>query len=246
MTTLISDWSGAVARAVVYDLLARILADPDPVSLEELRSGILPLAKALEAGRALEPLLRAVLAELGESRATDLRRRHTRLFPPIESREHPTYETAYRGEEIWRQAHLMADGAGFYRAHGLAVGGRGRERPDHVAVQLEFLAFMARKEADALRHLGIEEVEECRRTQASFLGSHLGCWGPGFGRRLEATTDDPLYRAAGALLAAWLEEEMERLGVEPEEGVEHPLPPPPPDDAGCGMACAPIQLEPPS
>ena len=76
--------------------------------------------------RAMQGLLEAVtqtsLAEAQKARRA--------LFPPVETPDCPAYESAYRGRDVWGQTDLMADVAGFYRAHGLRVGAPIRERPD--------------------------------------------------------------------------------------------------------------------
>jgi TorA maturation chaperone TorD len=138
----------------------------------------------------------------------------------------------------------MADVAGFYRAHGLQVGGTERERPDHVVTELEFVSFLARKEAYALLHLGDDEVLECRRTSARFLREHLGRWGPDFGRRVALVAEHEALRTAGGLLAAWLDQDMAALAVVPPVRLCEPAPRPEPDDdtcaaAGCGADCGP-------
>jgi TorA maturation chaperone TorD len=159
------------------------------------------------------------------------------VFTHIEPEDCPPYESAYGFVDVFRQTDVMADVAGFYRAHGLVVGGTERERPDNVVTELEFMSFMARKEAVALDQLGADEVDECRRTQASFLRDHLGCWGPDFGRRVSLLTDHPLLRASGALLARWIEADLAAFGVEPAERRHEPAPRPLPDDGTCGMPC---------
>lgn len=236
----LEQWELAISRAARYELLARTLAYPSAEHLDVLRGYVAPAA----AGRAADPpaLSDAVtrLARALDAPLAELRDAHTHVFTHIEPEDCPPYESGYGPADVFRQTEVMADVAAFYRAHGLRVGGTERERPDHVCTELEFLAFMARKEAHALDCLGADEVDECRRTQVHFLRDHLGCWGPDFGRRVAAVARHPLPAAAGRLLATWLEADMAALGVEPIARLTEPAPRPTPDEEdSCGATCAP-------
>jgi TorA maturation chaperone TorD len=163
------------------------------------------------------------------------------LFPPITSQDAPGYETAYRGDGIFQQAALLADIAGFYRAQGLRAGGTERERLDHITVELEFMAVLARKEVLSLQNGWTESTGICRDMGALFLQDHLGCWAPAFGRRASTVSGSPWYQSLGSLLALWVEEEIAGAGVTPVEVVEEPLPQEPPDDGACGPCPMPEQ-----
>jgi TorA maturation chaperone TorD len=82
-----------------------------------------------------------------------------------------------------------------YRLVGLDISG---ERPDHAAVELEFLSFLAmREEEDA------GQAQKWRAARQRFLTEHAGRWLPEVGRRL-TTADNPAWAAVGVLLTALL------------------------------------------
>ena len=230
------DWVEAVARTLMYDFLVRGLMYPTSAMWQATRDTILPGMAELQTtdSRLGGRLSEMVAVAAATTDFDDARRAHGLLFPPIESQDCPAYETAYRGTEVFQQAHIMADVAGFYRAHGVRPGGPERERPDHITTELTFMQFLSRKEAYALEHLGAERAAECRATQALFLRDHLGCWGPGMAKRMAAIASHPFFNALGLLLEAWLEHEMQALAVEPAELTVQPLPFPPPTSEGCG------------
>lgn len=235
-----TEWEDALGRSAVYALLSRGLAHPVPAHRREMEERILPLVLELDLGP-LGPLVTDAVEQLGGP-LDEQRRAHLRLFPAVESQDCPAFETGYVPGDVFHHADVMADVAGFYRAHGLQTGGEERERPDHIGTELEFMSFMARKEAHALECLGPEHVDVCRRTQRLFLRDHLGCWGAAFGRRVAATAEPP-YRALGTLLAAWLEKEMASYGVEPARRLDEPQPFPEPEDGECGISVeTPVQL----
>ncbi len=141
---------------------------------------------------------------------------HRVLFPAVESQDAPSYETAYSLRDVFRQAQVMADVAGFYRSQGLTVGGTIKDRPDGIGPELEFMGFLAAKQAQA-RATGHSDNEEiCLDTQKLFLRDHLGGWGPDYGKRLTAVSEHAFYKALGLLLTGWIDTELAILGVEPQ------------------------------
>lgn len=223
----------ATGRLTIYSLLANGLAFPTLDRLDTLGSRLIPAATLLELPGALDGFVDPLAANLPKDLDT-ARVHYMALFPPIASQDAPGYETGYRGDGIFQQSELMADIAGFYRAHGLRAGGPERERVDHVTVELEFLAVVAKKEILAIQRGSEAQEAVCRDTTALFLRDHLGCWGPAFGRRAAAVTSSAWLRNIGQLVARWIEYDMAAFGVEPAEAVEEPLPQDPPDDGSCG------------
>lgn len=223
----------ATGRAAIYSLLALGFSVPDADRLELVATRILPAMAALQ----LPAGLTNGFTELAQELPGDLetwRIDHTGLFPPITSPDAPSYETAYRGDGIFQQTEILADIAGFYRAHGLRAGGTDRERTDHITVELEFMSVLARKTVSALGAGQAENAEICSDMGALFLQDHLGCWGPSYGRRAGFVSPSRWYRALGPLLTMWLELDMDSQGVTPVEVVDEPRPFEPPDDESCG------------
>jgi TorA maturation chaperone TorD len=227
-------WLDALARGAVYTFLSRALAHPTFESRQEIEDRLIPLLSSIRLPASCQ---RALDEALGARMAPQdvLLLAHGRIFTAVESEDCPSYETAFVSGDVFRQANTMADVSAFYRAHGLAVGGANRVRPDHIVAQLEFMGFMGRKEALAIQELRPGRVSECRKTQETFLRDHLGTWGPGFGRRLAVVAEDPFYRAVGALVAEWLELDILARGIDTLERLDTPVPHPPPDDGACGL-----------
>ncbi|MGA7272495.1 MAG: molecular chaperone TorD family protein [Acidimicrobiia bacterium] len=229
----------AAGRSVVYSLLATGWALPTSVRLATIEARLLPAVTALDLPPSLTEKVRALPACVPAD-VEAMRDDHMALFPPIASQDAPGYETGYRGHDVFQQAALLADVAGFYRAHGLRAGGSEKERLDHITVELEFMAILGRKEVLALQGGQFDNARVCQETGALFLRDHLGCWAPSFGRRASAITASPWYRSLGTLMALWVEEDVAAAGVEPAEMVEEPLPQPPPDDGACGPCPVPV------
>lgn len=235
-----------LGRSAVYEFLANAYGYPGEqraTRLRELADELRELPGDLLPSGLLEPAIQLVTLPV-----STLRLDYARVFTHTVSPDCPSYETAYSARDIFQQAQAMADIAGFYRAHGLKVGGQDRERPDHIATELEFMGFMALKQAYALEHLGPEPAEMCEETQRLFLRDHLGRWAGSLGTRTALTaTREPFYNAAGRLLAGWMEAECARMETGPIAPLDEPVVPlPEPDDGACGAdadSCPLISLD---
>jgi putative dimethyl sulfoxide reductase chaperone len=145
------------------------------------------------------------------------------------------YETEYGLPHEFRQAQEMADISGFYRAFGFDIGGALRERPDHVAVELEFMYLLTLKEAWALQEGNLEHAEVATDAQRKFLEDHLGQWISLFAQSLRHNATDESYQALSHFIEVFVEADARRLGVKIEprrrEDVQHtPFDP----DFSCG------------
>jgi TorA maturation chaperone TorD len=229
----------SAGRLTMYTLLATGFMFPRRDRCAIISSTLLPAVSALDLGPGLDGAVESLAAGLPDD-LDALRRSYMELFPPIASQDAPGYETGYRGDGVFQQTGIMADIAGFYRAHGLRAGGSERERLDHITVELEFMAVLARKEFLALRGPdGDESAAICRETAAAFLSEHLGCWAPSFGLRASSVSSSPWYTALAELLLLWVGADLEILDVEPVEIADNPVPQEPQDDGSCGPCPAP-------
>jgi DMSO reductase family type II enzyme chaperone len=158
------------------------------------------------------------------------------------------YETEFGLPHEFRQSQEMADIAGFYRAFGFQVGGAARERPDHLAVELEFMYALALKEAHAESIGQPEWVGLCQEAQRKFLQDHLGRWIGYFSLGVARSLTQPgvpqvgeaPYQRLARFAAAFVTADAERLGAPIGSPGELELKPTPfnPDFscAGCALA----------
>jgi nitrate reductase assembly molybdenum cofactor insertion protein NarJ len=196
-------------RAVRAELLAILFG---PAS-----EGALALARELSAvaaeapGAQLELLqLAALLAQL-DVPTWDSHR--VQLFSVGTSVDCPAFETAYFAAEAHRQSHRMADLAGLYRAFGV-VPAPSSGRPDDLPVELEFLAFMLRKEAFAVIHGGAPRVAQVQKGLRILLRDHLGRWVPLLAGRLQQRAAGTFFGPAARLLQQVVDDEAARLGID--------------------------------
>lgn len=125
----------------------------------------------------------------------------------------PAYEGEYGEPKGHRFAHEIGDVTGFYNAFGLGPSRGHPERPDHISVECEFMAFLALKEACALEAHGAEKADLCRDASRKFLEEHLGRFGRALAARVRRRAGAPFYAEAARLLDAAIVSDAARLGA---------------------------------
>lgn len=207
--------SVALARSRIYRLLSTAFLYPEGDFLALFEKDLEEGKGLLEDGGGLREALAALGSSLADLPLQDLQAEHRRIFSHVISKECPPYEAQYGSSHVFQQAQILGDIAGFYRAFGLEVSDQAKDRLDHIAVELEFMHFLAYKEAYALIHQGEEAATLCREAQRKFFQEHLGRWAPLFLRLLEGKAQEGFYRKLASSALAFLEGERKHLGVTP-------------------------------
>lgn len=87
----------------------------------------------------------------------------------------------------------LARVAAFYGAFGFQVSTGARELPDHLCIELEFLAALYAKEAFAQECGWADRVRTCREARAKFASQHMASWVTQLGSRLEKHARTQFY-----------------------------------------------------
>jgi TorA maturation chaperone TorD len=106
----------------------------------------------------------------------------------------------------------LADVAGFYRAFGMAIG---RDRPDHVVAELEFVSLALLCEADALVRGEKDRRDTAASAIRSFLRDHLGGWIDTWSGRVASVEALSPWAPVAAAAAALVKSEAARRNVVP-------------------------------
>lgn len=193
-------------RQGAYRLLATLLLYPD-----KGRLGVAPdVARYLRrrspwaAGLAFygpwEGLLQQV-ADLRPARVKELQEAYSSLFIGNTARGAiPLCESAYVDPVAMAPGLVIARVEADYAAAGLRAAPRG-EPPDHVAVELELVSFLAGQEAQAWAEGLLPKAVEALRRQREFLEQHPCRWLPALARAVAARDGQGFY--AGVTRAAW-------------------------------------------
>jgi TorA maturation chaperone TorD len=96
----------------------------------------------------------------------------------------------------------------FMEAAGFALAPGHRNLPDHVSVELEFMARMAVREAEALETGDATTARRLRKLQREFLENHLGRWLPRFCGHAAEHAELSFYRELARLTGHFLDSEL--------------------------------------
>lgn len=128
------------------------------------------------------------------------------------------HESAHLPDDgtLWGQASgevkAYIEAAGFtYRAdfHGI---------PDHIGVELEFMADLARREAIAWQDEDFTQAVNCLSYQKKFLSEHLIKWVGPFCAKVMDLAELPFYREIARLTAGFIESEQQDMNLSKKSG----------------------------
>jgi TorA maturation chaperone TorD len=211
----------ALCRSLLFEALSLALSEPADAALARLRSreareALLFAAGQLDRveGSGLGPLAEAVAGPGAVFPSRDaLSMEYQRLFGHTARGPVSAYETEYGDDTLFQKPQEMSDVAGFFGAFGLTPASGATERVDHIACEVEFASFLARKEAYALESGDTEMLEVTRAAQRSFFRDHLGRFVPSFARRTAGVDPDGFHARAAMLLLELTRAEGRRLEV---------------------------------
>jgi len=199
----------AAARSRTYETFAHLFEYPDVEFWEDIRNGTLVTALRAVLG-GVDPSLaeRAnwdALADAG-SESDDLAIEFTRLFdvggggPPC-----PLYGGLYGGARM----KTMEEAVRFYNHFGLTLAESPRELPDHITTQLEFMHFLAFREAQAVE--SGEDPGSFQRAQRDFVSRHPGRWVRSLRMRMEKHEPMPFFLEIVSRLEDFLAHDQSHL-----------------------------------
>ncbi|MBI3391772.1 MAG: molecular chaperone TorD family protein [Nitrospirae bacterium] len=145
----------------------------------------------------------------------------------------PLYEFHYRSGELTRRE-ILEELLCFYGHFDVKLSETEKDYPDHLVAELEFMAFLAMKEADAGERG--TDPDPYRRAQRDFLERHLGRWVDRLDARIRKVTRERFYRGASFLLREFVKSHLLHLR---EQGSAESIVPP-----GLGGDCAEREASP--
>ena len=210
------DAERAFHRGRLYGLLALGFERPDAElqsAIEEraFRSDLVASARAVDG--AVAERARAVAAAVED--APPDKNEWVSLYGVEEGVTVSPYELTYMPGPLMTNVRKLADLSGFYEAFNLEIVPGKNDRRDHLCFLLEFLAQLAFREASLRSHGDEEGVAIVVDARRQFIEAHLGRW---YWRFTDAVSqrDDGFYAALAELLAAVLEDEIDRLELDPD------------------------------
>ncbi len=183
----------ARARARVWDLLARLyVSEPTAKLVEGLRSSCLSgLFRQIDESRT-----EGAASETGEESLDDLVGDYTALFLGPGPHLSP-HESVQRSEDpdkglLWGQATVEV--RAFMEGAGLALPEETPLIPDHISVELQFLARLAEAEAASWEEKDFGQAKRRLEWQERFLEEHVAAWVPAFAQRVQDAAHTKFWR----------------------------------------------------
>ncbi|MFQ5854378.1 MAG: molecular chaperone [Anaerolineae bacterium] len=200
----------AQARASVYRFLTRLYGGPPTAELLSAVAG-LDFHKLLEAvfGEATQPFLDAVAAGPDPEA---LRLEYDALFRVPGDWYLRPFESVYRGRQVVDGQ--VVDGTVWgrwtkevqrlYALAGAELAGGAGELPDFIAVELDFMAFLCTREAEALAAGDGELARHFLALQKEFLVEHLSRWVDTLGDEMRAMARSGFYAGLAEMTQAFV------------------------------------------
>ncbi|MFH0728292.1 MAG: molecular chaperone TorD family protein [Pseudomonadota bacterium] len=198
----------------LYKLMSLAFFYPEKTQWEKIEKQ-LPLCHELVAEDILSSLNRFIAQfYICREQIETLQSEYLRLFDV--GHEVSPYETEYMTGKASRKPFELADIAGFYRAFGFDVGDGVpfKEAPDHISVELEFMAILSWKEEFARENQQEEALEIVRDARMKFFKEHLAQWGFFFCRKMPESGGDEFYKCLSALLRSVLISECSEYALD--------------------------------
>lgn len=184
-------------RASIYQILATAFYPPEKETSEHLWTNAI--------SQWWQEKVDPVTLEL-----IKLRLEYNRLFVGPRAPLCPPYESVYRRDRPASEYGMLMgpsvlDVKRRYAEAGLVISKNFDDLPDHVAVELEFMCFLCKKEVEFSSSEDNGVV--WRERQSEFWKLHLKPWIGEFSDRLQKSTAFPFYKALATFLKDWIEEE---------------------------------------
>ncbi len=136
---------------------------------------------------------------------------YTKLFVGPTELSAPPWESIYVGEEglLFQESTLKVRDC--YRRFGLLPEAYPRVADDSLALELGFMAELARRSADDLENGRRDALKESLQGAADFLDQHLLVWIPKYLERIFESETELLYPGLVRILNSFLKKDRETL-----------------------------------
>jgi len=191
------------AREDIYRLLAACYYSPTAALFEE------------DCGASLASLLEGMAADAAQYARTaadamkvespeSLTVEHARLFIGPFQLVAPPYGSLYLDDVKTVMGNSTARVAAFYHSCGLHLADDFHELPDHFAVELEFMSYLAFKQREAEASGNNDEAAHSVSLQREFLDRFLMPWLEPFIRAIITDGEAPFYQSIAQCTAAFI------------------------------------------
>ena len=197
--------TNAATRGWLYSVLSLAFYRPDGRASEVWR-GVVDL---IAVSGAVPPGVGSAQPPVTENYVERLEVEFNRLFVGPGHLRCPPYESVYDRERPRGEAGLLAGPSVFdvkklYAQAGFQLSSSFEDYPDHISVELEFMAHLCGKESRS----GEGDARRWASWEAEFLDRHIGRWAIQFADSVLRSTSHPFYVAGATLLKRFMLDEL--------------------------------------
>lgn len=221
----------AKARGDMYRFLASVYLQPPPLELVQSitdETFLGELAELFGNDVVAELIAYATAIELDEE-IPSLKQEYMDLFAVPTGHYVTPFEDVYRGirqDGSQERGPLLGERAIaakiLYRAAGARVDQECKELPNHIGVELAFMEFLCKSEAEAIDREEREETSDeeqdpeevsriYRQYQTKFLDEHLNDWFPQLSRAIQDKSSSRFYRGLARLTEKFIAMDLAAL-----------------------------------
>jgi len=195
------------ALAEIFRRLAASFNYPDDELIQDLSNGVFlsKLSDALKLFRLHSAcaMLGSGSIMAGSEELLALEKDYTRMCFASKPRQVYLFESVYREGKLLQESTFQI--ARLYYEAGLQLTENFTLPPDHIAVELEFMAFLFFKEAEAIQESNSAKESLALRLQGEVLKNHLIPFGLSVAERMEKYAATAFYRTMACILRSVLE-----------------------------------------
>jgi TorA maturation chaperone TorD len=203
-------------RCSMYGFLARVYrveVDQDLLDrMTDMNLSVEVDAPEISQGYAI---LRRFLQNQRESALTDLAVDYARTFLGaglVGGDGAYPYESVYTNADRLVMQDARDEVLKLYREEGLDRAREFNEPEDHLALELEFMAYLCQRSAAALKAGDNGGALGYLQKQHEFLAKHLLAWVPAFSQDVQRLAREEFYRAVAKITVGYLNMERELIG----------------------------------
>jgi TorA maturation chaperone TorD len=139
----------------------------------------------------------------------ELQKEYTRLCHASKPRLLPLFESVYREGKLLQES--TVDVARQYYGAGLKLDKDFSLPPDHISLELEFMAYLCSQEIEAIREKDFFVLDKAKKLQQKMLTEHLQLFVPEFAQRLQKHASLEFYKVTGRYMKNYIDWELSRL-----------------------------------
>ncbi len=198
-------------RSEVYRILSTCFYLPDKrmFEREHVLDKLETSLKTLGGGAADSP--RRMREGLAAASQEELSVEFSRLFVGPFELPAPPYGSVYLDPNRMVMGDSTMKALRAYKEAGLDLSNGLREPPDHIAVELEFMHYLASREARATADGDKDRARDLLKAQGRFLKESMGPWIPPFCEKMRQGTENAFYRALADCVSAFTEKDERYL-----------------------------------